>query len=658
MPIALGGACVALGLAGMLGVVTRSPALVQLVRGTTPIRFNTAVCFVVAGAGVVAAAVGRRAVVLVSAAVLATIGGLTALEYLFSVDLRIDELIVRDFRLTPDQLPRMAPNTAVAFLVAALALGLIGIGRQRRWMPTTVGLAGMFVGSVGFVALVGYLLGMSTAYRWGDAEAIAVGTSAGLVLLSGGLIERAWRGSTAIEEGIPRWLPWAIGIGVVVTNFALVESLANVKLLEGGAIRDVGGVREVLLGIAVVSAGLLGLATHFALVARRRAILLSRDIAVRTRAEEALRIERDRFQCLVDANIVGIGISDGTGRVFTANDYYLEVIGHTREELEAGEVNWRAVTPPEWLAADERSLREIRERGACVPFEKEYVRRDGSRIPVLIADALLPGPEERFAGFVLDMTEQRRSKELLRRSEQRLVGAHEEERRRIASDIHDDPVQKMTAVGIQLDVLCRRIAEPEAQEALDALGELVRLSIGRLRQLLFELRPPAVERGGLADAIRRLGEDLGEAGVELRVEDRLAAEPSSETSVNAYRIVQEALANIRKHARASRAAVTLETREGSVWIHVEDDGVGITLERLADPVLGHIGIDGMRERAQLAGGWCTIHGSPGEGTTVECLLPGDATTPALAPTSEIPASGDGRLASAVSGARSLGEVHL
>jgi PAS domain S-box-containing protein len=603
-PVATGIACVVIGIAGMVGVITRTPVLVRVVESTTPIRFNTSLCLAVAGAGLVAAARGRRVWVWATAAVVAIVAGLTAIEYVLDVDLGIDEL-VRDNPLAPGQLPRMAPNTAAALVVAALALALVAFDGRRRWMPAATGIAGAFVGSVGVVALLGYAIGVSTAYRWGDAVGISVTGSIGTLLLAAGLVERAWHGSARFREGIPGWVPLAIGTVVVVANVALVESISDVEMRAGESIHDVEGASEMLVVAAASLAGLLVLTTHFALAARRQA--------------SRVRVEHERFQRIVDANIVGITIGAPSGRVLGANDYYLDVIGYTREELEADRIDWRAVTPAEWLAVDERAIAELRERGSCPAYEKEFVRRDGTRVPVLIALAQLPGPGGLIAAFVLDHTEQRRSRELLRESQLRLVGAQEEERRRIAADIHDDPVQKMTAVGIQLDVVRRSIADPGAQRSLDALGELVSLAIGRLRELLFELRPPALERGGLADSVMRFGEEMTDAGVDLTVEDRLVSEPPPETGVVAYRIIQEALSNIRKHSRATRATVTLETTPDGIAVRVEDDGDGIPAERLVDPVLGHIGVEAMRERAALAGGWCRIDGTAG--TTVECFLP-------------------------------------
>ncbi len=143
------------------------------------------------------------------------------------------------------------------------------------------------------------------------------------------------------------------------------------------------------------------------------------DITAQKQAAKELELAYGRLRQFIDANIVGVVIAAPDGRIIESNDYYLNLISYSRNEFEGGEVNWRRITPPEWLAADERAVRELRESGRCAPYEKEYLRPDGTRVPVLLADALLPGPEEQIAAFVLDLSEQKRAQAALRESEER-----------------------------------------------------------------------------------------------------------------------------------------------------------------------------------------------------------------------------------------------
>ena len=157
-----------------------------------------------------------------------------------------------------------------------------------------------------------------------------------------------------------------------------------------------------------------------------------RDITERKQAEQALSHAHDRVRRFIDSNIVGIIIATPSGSVIEANDYYLRLIGYTREEFGKGMINWRTITPPEWLPADEYAIRELRDRGTCTPYQKEYVRRDGTRVSVFLSDAMLPGPEEQIAAFVLDITERLQSEKSLQESESRYRGLFEHMREGIA----------------------------------------------------------------------------------------------------------------------------------------------------------------------------------------------------------------------------------
>jgi signal transduction histidine kinase len=205
----------------------------------------------------------------------------------------------------------------------------------------------------------------------------------------------------------------------------------------------------------------------------------------------------------------------------------------------------------------------------------------------------------------------------------RLDHALEEERNRISLDIHDDTLQVMTAVGMRLDGLRRKVMDPAQLEALERLQRDVSLSIARLRRLVFDLSPPVMQRHGLAAGLRSyLEETFRDAGVVFRMENLLNEEPPREQGTVLFRITKEALANVRKHARASNVEVRLEEIDGGVLVQVEDDGVGIAQGGNGSRP-GHFGMVAIRERAELAGGWSRIRSEPDGGTIVEVWVPSD-----------------------------------
>jgi PAS domain S-box-containing protein len=239
------------------------------------------------------------------------------------------------------------------------------------------------------------------------------------------------------------------------------------------------------------------------------------------------------------------------------------------------------------------------------------------------------GPPIGWLMVLRDVTEHHRTLRSLRQADEqrrslleRVVTSQEEERRQVAGDIHDDAIQAMVAVTLQLQALGGRLRDPRSTELLDRLAATATESVGRLRQLVFELRPPLLDEVGLAAAIDQYARRAGElAGFVVQVTDESAGELPDELRVVAYRIIQEALANVRAHARASRVAVRLEEVEGGVLARVSDDGIGFLPGLVERRPAGHLGLISMREQAAMAGGWSRIASAPGMGTTVELWLP-------------------------------------
>ncbi|HVH64586.1 MAG TPA: PAS domain-containing protein [Candidatus Acidoferrum sp.] len=203
----------------------------------------------------------------------------------------------------------------------------------------------------------------------------------------------------------------------------------------------------------------------------------------------------------------------------------------------------------------------------------------------------------------------------------RLVHAQEEERRQIASDIHDDSIQALFAVSVRLLALRAGLHDAAQIAVVDQLQKSVREASERLRHLLFELRPAALDEGGLPAAIREYLETLkADSGLTVSLTTSLEDSPASEVEVIAYRIAQEALTNVRKHARARHIDCTVSSDDGGILTRITDDGVGFDSTRsTAQP--GHLGTVAMRERAEMAGGWLRITSAVGKGCVVEFWIP-------------------------------------
>jgi signal transduction histidine kinase len=204
-----------------------------------------------------------------------------------------------------------------------------------------------------------------------------------------------------------------------------------------------------------------------------------------------------------------------------------------------------------------------------------------------------------------------------------LVAAEEETRRRIAADIHDDTAQAVAATGLRIDALAATLTDPAARQAAAEARQALTEANRRLRRLLFELRPPALDEAGLATALELyLADGFGYDGFDWRVDNRLDSEPAPEIRAILYRVALEALTNARKHAGASEVEVLLERRGVGVAVRVRDDGRGFEPPAPDAPAeAGHIGILSMRERAEAAGGRLGLTSGPGEGTVVDFWMP-------------------------------------
>ncbi|AXB48292.1 histidine kinase [Amycolatopsis albispora] len=318
---------------------------------------------------------------------------------------------------------------------------------------------------------------------------------------------------------------------------------------------------------------------------------------------------------------------DPRGYVATWNPGAERIKGYRADEI-IGQ-HFSVFYPPDDLRAG-KPAHELEVAAEVGRFEDEgwRVRQDGSRFWAVVVITALFDDQGRLRGFgkvTRDVSERVRAENELverRRLFFHLVEAQEAERRRIAWDVHDDSIQAMAAVSMRLQLLSGQVPA-EHLPAVRALDTAVAETIGRLRDLVLRLRPPALDGRDLGDAVRAQLRQLSAQGIETELDDvELTDDPPPEASVTLFRIVGEALANAQKHARANRVRVRFRSIDHGTLTEITDDGVGTDV--VVDPLGGgdtHFGLQAMRERAEAVGGWWELISEPGSGAMVRCWIP-------------------------------------
>ena len=244
-----------------------------------------------------------------------------------------------------------------------------------------------------------------------------------------------------------------------------------------------------------------------------------------------------------------------------------------------------------------------------------------------IESAQLVQAERVRAEAVADLAAARERAAFKREMLGEILNAQEAERARVSRDLHDDVGQALTSVLLGLRLIESSLAANEvelddARRRTEDVRELVADALRRTRKLAFDLRPTVLDDVGLLPALERLAQDItarGDTTVALASDGLVEARLPSEVETVVYRVVQEALTNVTRHAGAATASITVIVAGGRVRALVEDDGIGF--DTGAAPTRGHLGLKGMAERADLVGGTVGLSSTPGSGTTILLELP-------------------------------------
>ncbi len=362
---------------------------------------------------------------------------------------------------------------------------------------------------------------------------------------------------------------------------------------------------------------------------------VSRDISERKRMEESLRESQERYQLLVETANEGIWAIDHEMRTIYVNQAMADMLGFEMREI-YGQKTGAFLFAEDLAPAQERL--HLHGLGLDEVYERRFKRRNGSTLWTLVSAKALKDKNGLFKGsfaMFTDITgrklaedEVRASREQLRALAARVQAAREEERTNIAREIHDVLAQELTRLKIDLTWVKRRLGKlgmPEATGLLDSrLGEMLQIAdtaIGCVQRIATELRPVVLDSLGLAAAIEWHVRDFEKrTGIHCAVSVPAVELPlAREGATAAYRILQEAMTNILRHAQARAVEVILRHEAGEAVLVVRDDGQGIHAAALADP--HSIGLAGMRERALILGGHFELRSQPGAGTTMEARIP-------------------------------------
>jgi len=539
--------------------------------------------------------------------------------------------------LRPDDADGWATASSAIFAILPAA-GLTAYGALATWVPSRAHLFQF----VAIATLSGGVVAFGAKWVRGDYVSgnAALDIPFSMALLSLGLMtslvpRRAGTPSVAAPARHGHALLTVASVVAASTALALISAQQTSGRVEP---------RQGSILIAVLAAGiaLRILVNQFRSVratrqvetalSQKEAALKEIDVAmVQIRdANETLRHSEEHLRLVFEAAVDGIVELDEHDVIRRTNEAFCRMIGLSRTLVEGQP--WTALAAAAEGADD--TFADLPERGEA------QLRRQGSPLYLEARTSQIPGTPPVKLMLVRDVTPAKVAEQTIRslfkflqdrdedrtRIMRRINSAIEAERNRIARDLHDGPVQGVSAASLSLEAALLMIKAGELDEGLDLLNK-VRKELSEeadnVRRLMAGLRPPLLEERGLVPALREM---LGRFGTDQAVEtDFISMSPvelHADLETLAYRVVQEALSNAAKHARATRVTVGVEVSGGQLRIEVADDGVGFDPTRVREFLqMGRVGLASMRERIELANGTFAVHSTPGRGAQILATLP-------------------------------------
>ena len=352
----------------------------------------------------------------------------------------------------------------------------------------------------------------------------------------------------------------------------------------------------------------------------------AQDITKRKHAERALRESEERYRELFENSKDAFYVHDMDGIYTSVNRAAEKLSGYSRDQI-VGK-HFSEFMTPEYARQVQRQLQKKLESAGETSYDIEMITKKGRHIPVEISSRLIFENDVPIGvqGCVRDISEKKKAQEAARNYSRRVIEAQEAERRRISRELHDQVGQILTAVKMNLHVLQHKCTQPEILVSINDNLKVIDEAVDQIRDLSVDLRPLLLDDLGLVVALRwylerqtrNLGIPAQFVSGSLDEDDRF----SSELETAAFRIVQEGVTNIVRHARAKRISVRLERVISDLVLLITDDGAGFDARMLrSSSSVSTLGLRGMEERAHAVGGSITIDSAPALGTEICVRLP-------------------------------------
>jgi len=363
-------------------------------------------------------------------------------------------------------------------------------------------------------------------------------------------------------------------------------------------------------------------------------IMVFHDVSQKRKAETTLRESRDRLLQTTEAAEIGLWDWDIQSGSLTWDERCRDMFDIPAEARVTYPVFLQAVHPEDRQGVDEATQAAL---AAHTILRAEYriVWSDGSLHWIYTRGQAVydeAGNPTQMFGVLMDISDRKaieaeiQSNQARLEVQRRLIEQRELERQQIARDLHDGPVQALLAMTFALNGLRKGSCTAEVSQALEQIEGSLQEQVNELRAYAGELRPPILSKFGLAKAIRSHLESFQakHPGMQFHFEEASAGPLLSEPMrVTLYRIYQESLANIVRHAQASDVTIRLAKMEQQASLDIQDNGVGFAVpsDWLDLARHGHLGLVGMRERAEAVGGSLAVDSQPGQGTRIQVVVP-------------------------------------